>query len=113
MTLWIWLRHKNIKLRSNNAKTKENNHKAKMNSIIGDFKYGTTLNKYANNIGVYYATIKRSINDYDMLKVGDDYMSIMKENPLIINIEKEEETDQEELDALKKELRKNCKINIK
>ena len=35
----------------------------------------------------------------------DDYMAAMKENPPIIDIEKEELTDQEELDALKKELK--------
>lgn len=105
MTLWRWLRRRNIKLRSDYAKTKEYNHKARMNIIIGYFKSGTTLNKYANNIGVSYATIKRWINDYEMLKVGDDYMAAMKENPPIIDIEKEELTDQEELDALKKELK--------
>lgn len=40
--------------------------------IIGYFNSGTTLNKYANNIGLSSATIKRWINDYEMLKDTHD-----------------------------------------
>ena len=69
MTLWRWFRHRNIKLRNDYAKAKEYSHKDKMNIIIGYFKYGITLNKNANNIGVSYATIKRWINDCGMLKI--------------------------------------------
>lgn len=105
MTLWRWLRRRNIKLQSNYSVTKEYNHKAKMNIIIGYFKSGVTLNKYANDVGISYNTIKRWIDNYDMLKVGDEYMSKVKENPPIVDIEKEELTEQEEIDALKKELR--------
>ena len=79
-----------MKLRNVYTKTKEYSHKDKMNIIICYFKCGITLNKHANNIGVSYATIKMWINDYQMLKVGDDYMAAMKENPPIIDIEKQE-----------------------
>lgn len=68
MTLWRWFKRRNIKLRSDYAKTKEYSHKDKMNIIIGYFKCGITLNKNANNICVSYATIKRWINDNEMLK---------------------------------------------
>ncbi len=105
MTLWRWLRRRNIKLQSNYIKTKEYNHKAKLNIIVGYFKSGERLNKYANDIGVSYQTIKRWIDEYEMMKSGDEYMSKMKENPPVVIEELDEPSNQEELDALKKELK--------
>ena len=61
-------------------------------------------NKYANDIGVSYQTIRRWIDEYEMLKVGDEYMSKIKENPPIIE-DKEASTDIDEIDTLKKELK--------
>lgn len=105
MTLWRWLRRRNIKLQSNYIKTKEYNHKAKLNIIVGYFKSGKSLNKYANDIGVSYQTIKRWIDEYEIMKSGDEYMSKTKEYPPIVIEELDEPSNQEEIDALRRELK--------